>query len=109
MTLFRAVEAGKSRSIDQVIRKISKVLPEEDIKKTELTSAPVKQIHAVVSEPAFELSKNEPTEIQSVNPSKNEDLSSQGEPPINLMKQEMMFQLNLKMRSMSNNLIPMLM
>ena len=83
VTLFRAVEAGKSRSIDQVIRKISKVLPEEDIKKkTELTSAPVKQIHAVVSEPAFELSKNEPTEIQSVNPSKNEDLSSQGEPPL---------------------------
>ena len=81
MTLFRAVEAGKSRSIDQVIRKISKVLPEEDIKKTELTSAPVKQIHAVVSEPAFELSKNEPIEIH-VNPSKNEDLSSQGEPPL---------------------------
>jgi DNA polymerase III gamma/tau subunit len=33
VTLFRAVESGKSRSIDQVIRKISKVLPEKDLKK----------------------------------------------------------------------------
>ena len=31
--MFRAVESGKSRSIDQVIRKISKVLPVEEIKK----------------------------------------------------------------------------
>jgi DNA polymerase-3 subunit gamma/tau len=38
VTLFRAVESGKSRSIDQVIRKISKVLPEKELKKkTELT------------------------------------------------------------------------
>jgi DNA polymerase III gamma/tau subunit len=37
VTLFRAVESGKSRSIDQVIRKISKVLPEKELKKkTEL-------------------------------------------------------------------------
>ena len=33
VTLFRAVESGKSRSIDQVIRRISKVLPAEDFKK----------------------------------------------------------------------------
>ena len=33
VTLFRAVESGKSRSIDQVIRKISKVLPEKELKK----------------------------------------------------------------------------
>ena len=34
VTLFRAVESGKSRSIDQVIRKISSILPEEEKKKT---------------------------------------------------------------------------
>ena len=32
VTLFRAVESGKSRSIDQVIRKISQVLPEDEKK-----------------------------------------------------------------------------
>ena len=34
VTLFRAVESGKSRSIDHVIRKISSILPEEEKKKT---------------------------------------------------------------------------
>ena len=34
VTMFRAVEAGKSRSIDQLIRRISGVLPEQ-VKKTE--------------------------------------------------------------------------
>ena len=34
VTLFRAVESGKSRSIDQVIRKISSIVPEEEKKKT---------------------------------------------------------------------------
>ena len=33
--MFRAVEAGKSRSIDQLIRRISGVLPEQVKKKTE--------------------------------------------------------------------------
>ena len=33
VTLFRAVESGKSRSIDQIIRKISSILPEEENKK----------------------------------------------------------------------------
>ena len=34
VTLFRAVEAGRTRSIDQVIRQISKVIPEDSKKKT---------------------------------------------------------------------------
>ena len=34
VTLFRAVESGKSRSIDQVIRKISSIFPEGEKKKT---------------------------------------------------------------------------
>ena len=33
VTLFRAIESGKSRSIDQVIRKITKIIPEEELKK----------------------------------------------------------------------------
>ena len=33
VTLFRAVESGKSRSIDQVIRRISQVLPKGEEKK----------------------------------------------------------------------------
>ena len=36
VTLFRAVEAGRTRSIDQVIRKISGMIPEEVKKKTNL-------------------------------------------------------------------------
>ena len=36
VTLFRAVESGKSRSIDQVIRKISSIVPEEEKKKLTL-------------------------------------------------------------------------
>lgn len=35
VTLFRAVEAGKTRSIDHVIRKISQIIPQENKKKTE--------------------------------------------------------------------------
>ena len=34
VTLFRAVESGRSRSIDQVIRRISGMIPEEVKKKT---------------------------------------------------------------------------
>jgi DNA polymerase-3 subunit gamma/tau len=36
VTLFRAVESGRSRSIDQVIRKISGMIP-DDIKKKDLS------------------------------------------------------------------------
>ena len=52
VTLFRAVESGKARSIDQVIRKISKVLPQEDIKKkTELNVSGDEQSNSSLSEP----------------------------------------------------------
>ncbi|MEK9771983.1 MAG: DNA polymerase III subunit gamma/tau [Opitutae bacterium] len=40
VTLFRAVEAGRTRSIDQVIRKISQILPQDSKKKTELRTLP---------------------------------------------------------------------
>ena len=36
VTLFRAVEAGRTRSIDQVIRKITQVIPKDSKKKTNL-------------------------------------------------------------------------
>jgi DNA polymerase-3 subunit gamma/tau len=36
VTLFRAVEAGRTRSIDQVIRKITQVIPKDSKKKTSL-------------------------------------------------------------------------
>ena len=38
VTLFRAVEAGRTRSIDQVIRKISQVIPEGAKKKSIIPS-----------------------------------------------------------------------
>ena len=39
VTMFRAIEAGKTRSIDQLIRRISGILPEELKKKTESSLA----------------------------------------------------------------------
>ncbi len=36
VTLFRAVEAGRTRAIDQVIRKISQIVPKDSKKKTNL-------------------------------------------------------------------------
>lgn len=41
VTLFRAVESGKSRAIDQVIRQISQSLPHEEIKKKNELTTPV--------------------------------------------------------------------
>jgi DNA polymerase-3 subunit gamma/tau len=38
VTLFRAIEAGRTRSIDQVIRQISKLVPPEAKKKNEFKS-----------------------------------------------------------------------
>ena len=53
VTLFRAVESGKSRSIDQVIRRISKVLPAEDFKKkTEFPK--IAESKALIHSPDFE-------------------------------------------------------
>jgi DNA polymerase III gamma/tau subunit len=40
VTLFRAVEAGRTRSIDQVIRKITSVIPQESKKKIEFKTDP---------------------------------------------------------------------
>lgn len=40
VTLFRAVEAGRTRSIDQVIRKINSVIPQESKKKIEFKTDP---------------------------------------------------------------------
>ena len=43
VTLFRAIEAGRTRSIDQVIRKISGMIPNEkknNSLKTEIISSP---------------------------------------------------------------------
>jgi DNA polymerase-3 subunit gamma/tau len=40
VTLFRAVEAGRTRSIDQVIRRISQIIPTDTKKKTNLKPPP---------------------------------------------------------------------
>ena len=40
VTLFRAVESGRTRSIDQVIRKISQIIPTDTKKKTNLKPPP---------------------------------------------------------------------
>ena len=73
VTLFRAVESGKSRSIDQVIRKISKVLPDEvSKKKTELTSGIVDKSNTGIAEVA-DVSRKSNTDVNEVNSSGNED------------------------------------
>ena len=74
VTLFRAVESGKSRSIDQVIRKISKVLPDEESKKkTELTSGIVDKSNTAMTEVAVDVLQKSNTDANVINSSGNED------------------------------------
>ena len=82
VTLFRAVEAGRSRSIDQVIRRISGMIPDEVKKKR--TSPPDDSASPPLGEPESS-SPAEPPPIaeertveESVD-SAEEDLSSSGE------------------------------
>lgn len=51
VTLFRAIESGKSRSIDQVIRKITKIIPEEELKKKTLNKELKKSSTSTSAEP----------------------------------------------------------
>jgi DNA polymerase III gamma/tau subunit len=82
VTLFRAVEAGRSRSIDQVIRRISGMIPDEVKKKR--TSPPDDSASTPLGEPEFS-SPTEPlpvsekrTEEESLDSA--EDLPSSDEP-----------------------------
>lgn len=52
VTLFRAVEAGRSRSIDQVIRRISGMIPEEVKKKRPSESVSVDRVPLEEAQPA---------------------------------------------------------
>ena len=58
VTLFRAIEAGQSRSIDQVIRKISSLLP-KDIKK--------KRPDGLTNQEATNVELKEPTTVKPEN------------------------------------------
>ena len=55
VTLFRAIEAGRTRSIDQVIRKISNLVPREAKKKTNLKAKP-----EPIKEPVLDLTREDP-------------------------------------------------
>ena len=80
VTLFRAVESGKARSIDQVIRKISKVLPQEDIKKkTELNVSGDEQSNSSLSEPTDKSSNIESDVHAGISTSKRQ---SGAKPPV---------------------------
>jgi hypothetical protein len=58
VTLFRAVQSGRSRSIDHVIRKISGLIPEDVKKKPKLNQVKsASQYKVSTAEPAEELSK----------------------------------------------------
>jgi hypothetical protein len=61
VTLFRAVEAGRTRSIDQVIRKISGMLPDDVKKKAELKAPSSFEVEPVnhSSEKTKKISKSE--------------------------------------------------
>ena len=72
VTLFRAIEAGRTRSIDQVIRKISKLVPQEAKKKTNLKAKP-----EPIKDTVLDLTKNDP--VKSTRPSDHKVLVS-GEP-----------------------------
>ena len=91
VTLFRAVEAGRSRSIDQVIRRISGMIPEEVKKKRPRESvsvdrAPLEEAQPAASnvEPTVELLPKEEASIsidvpEEGNPSVQEKVSSDPE------------------------------
>ena len=80
VTLFRAVESGKSRSIDQVIRKISKVLPVEEIKKkNDPTVKTVQKNDLEVFESVNDSSKNDTEKTPSVDFQSNETQESNKE------------------------------
>ena len=90
VTLFRAVEAGRYRSIDQVIRKISGMIPKDLKKKVELNKSSVTPIdktqnsveakfnHPKSSEtkPVEELTLEEPIPVQSNKENRFENISS---------------------------------
>jgi DNA polymerase-3 subunit gamma/tau len=82
VTLFRAVEAGRSRSIDQVIRRISGMIPDEVKKKR--TSLPADSVSTPLGEPESSSpvepppASEERTVEKSVD-SAEEDLSSSDE------------------------------
>ena len=69
VTMFRAMEAGKSRSIDQLIRRISGVLPEQVKKKTE-------QPLAVETPVVFDSASSSPSEEELVVESSQYDSKS---------------------------------
>ena len=72
VTLFRAIEAGRTRSIDQVIRKISNLVPREAKKKTNLKAKP-----EPIKEPVLDLTREDP--VKSIRISDEKVLAS-GEP-----------------------------
>lgn len=92
VTLFRAVEAGRSRSIDQVIRKISGMIPNDLKKKDDLNkqlfasidsqnSVEEKFIHPKSSKTKLveDLILEEPVSVQSNNNNNFENISSNEE------------------------------
>ena len=81
VTLFRAVESGKSRSIDQVIRKISQVLPEDE-KKNDAARTVNVQSHSSVSASACSIAKKEPAEFPEDNSALNKDLELNEKPTL---------------------------
>ena len=65
VTLFRAVEAGKSRSIDQLIRNISKAIPQEEAKKKTVakTDDPENIAPDEISEKSISINQSESVDI----------------------------------------------
>ena len=78
VTLFRAVEAGRSRSIDQVIRRISGMIPEEVKKKRPSESVSVDRAPLVEAQPV--VSPIAPTVEATVEPLPQEESISIDEP-----------------------------
>ena len=66
VTLFRAVEAGRTRSIDQVIRQISKVIPEDSKKKSLILDKKAAQSSRIQDSASIDVSKEITDEKQTL-------------------------------------------
>jgi len=97
VTLFRAVEAGRTRSIDQVIRRISQIIPTDSKKKTNLKPPPV-PLEVTSAEPSFtdtikakvscDSSSSIDKEIQGISKPSSVNLSEEAVPTEDMSKEE---------------------
>ena len=91
VTLFRAVEAGRTRSIDHVIRQISKVIPGDSKKKSLIPNNKAVQSDKIVDSASIDESKESTEEKQTPQvseASKNSELVEDSLGTVEVLPQE---------------------